>query len=332
MGLFSTPVIDWQPIDRAVDLRFVATSDSCDLPDADALFATAWQTVASVLGSSPAKGEKFYLIQGYETWMGPTDLVHQTWRAPISKVVISRWLLELGKSIGAGNLTYIPIAIDHDRYRVLRPIEERPRRVVMAISWVGIKGSKDGITAIEIAKQSFPDLQVALFGNGRRPPWVPEWMSYTRNPEQERIIGDFYNGSSIVLSASLAEGFGLPPAEGAACGCAIVATDIKGHREYVEENLTGLLSPPQDPEALARNLCLLLANDDLRIRLAHSANNLIKKFTWERSAKLMEEFILRTTRRQLRGDGFIWPIELNPAHTPVLDRGDVSKINLSAHK
>src|SRR5690349_3027334 len=100
MGLFSTPLIDWQPIDRAVDLRFVATSGSCDLPDADALFATSWQTVPSVLASSPTKGEKFYLIQGYETWMGPTDLVHQTWRAPISKVVISRWLLELGKSIG----------------------------------------------------------------------------------------------------------------------------------------------------------------------------------------------------------------------------------------
>jgi glycosyltransferase involved in cell wall biosynthesis len=312
IGLFSTPVIDWQPIDKRVELVFVSNSGQRHLPDADALFATAWQTVPSVLRSSQAKGEKFYLIQGYETWMGPKHLVDQTWLAPINKVVISRWLLELGDSIGASNLTYIPIAINHSLYRVLRPIQERPRQVVMALSWVAIKGSKDGITALEIAKRNFPDLRVALFGNSRRPPWVPPWMSYSQNPEQERIINDFYNGSSIILSPSLTEGFPLPPAEGAASGCAIVATDIKGHREYVQHNVTGLLSPPQDPEALARNLCLLLANDDLRIRLAHSANDLIKEFTWERSADLMEEFIIRAARRRPRANGLVSPVEVSP--------------------
>jgi glycosyltransferase involved in cell wall biosynthesis len=312
IGLFSTPVIDWQPIDKRVELLFVSNSGPRHLPDADALFATAWQTVPSVLRSPHSKGEKFYLIQGYETWMGPKDLVDQTWRAPINKVVISRWLLELGNSIGASNLTYIPIAINHGLYRVFRPIQERPRQVVMALSWVAIKGSKDGITALEIAKRNFPDLRVVLFGNSRRPPWVPQWMSYSQNPEQERIINDFYNGSSIILSPSLTEGFPLPPAEAAACGCAIVATDIKGHREYVQHNVTGLLSPPQDPEALARNLCLLLGNDDRRIRLAHSANTLIKEFTWERSADRMEDFIIRTARRRPRGHGFVSPVEVSP--------------------
>ena len=279
ISLFSTPVIDWHPIDKRVELRFVSNSAERNLPNADVLFATAWQTVPSVLRASQVKGEKFYLIQGYETWMGPKDLVDQTWHAPINKVVISRWLLELGNSIGATNLTHIPIAIDHSLYRVLRPIQGRPRQVVMALSWVAIKGSKDGIAAIEIAKRNFPDLKVVLFGNSRRPPWVPQWMSYSQNPEQKRIVEDFYNGSSIILSPSLTEGFPLPPAEGAACGCAIVATDIKGHREYVKNNVTGLLSPAQDPQALARNLCLLLGNDDLRIRLARSAGDLIKEFT-----------------------------------------------------
>ena len=75
IGLFSTPVIDWQPIDKRVELLFVPNSGQRYLPDADVLFATAWQTVPSVLRASQAKGEKFYLIQGYETWMGPKDLV-----------------------------------------------------------------------------------------------------------------------------------------------------------------------------------------------------------------------------------------------------------------
>ncbi len=290
--LCRTPTIDWHTVDKKVEMLFVPDSGNSHLPEADILFATAWQTVPSVLGSSQAKGDRFYLIQGYETWMGPKALVDQTWLAPMNKVVISRWLLELGASIGASNLTYVPIGIDNRRYRVSRPISQRPRQVVMALSWVSIKGSQDGIRALEIAKRSFPDLQIALFGNSRRPPWLPKWMSYSQNPQQTQIVDEFYNGSSIVLSPSLAEGFGLPPAEAAACGCAIVATDIGGHREFIEDGITGLLSPPNDPQALARNLCLLLENDKLRIRLARAANDFIKQFTWQRSTDLLESRIL----------------------------------------
>jgi len=294
MELFSIPNFNWQRIDKRVRLLFVPTSDERHIPDSDAVFATSWQTLPSVLQCSRVKGEKFYLIQGYETWMGPKDAVDQTWLSRTHKIVVSRWLFELGNSLGASSLTYIPNAVDHSHYRILRPIAGRPRRVVMPISWVTIKGSTDGVRALEIAKMNFPDLEVVLFGNSRRPPWVPEWMTYSENPDQERIVEDFYNASSIILSPSLTEGFPLPPAEGAACGCAIVATDIGGHREYVEHGVTGLLSPPGDPQGLANSLCLLLGDDDLRSRLAMAANERIRTFNWERSATLLEELITST--------------------------------------
>jgi len=245
--------------------------------------------------------------------MGPKDLVDQTWLAPINKVVVARWLLELGNSMGANNLTHIPIAINHSRYRVLRPIQERPRQVVMALSWVAIKGSKDGIAALQIAKKEFPDLRVVLFGNSRRPPWVPQWMIYEHDPPQQRIVEKFYNGSSVVVSSSIAEGFALPAAEGAACGCAIAATDSGGIRDFAEHGVTALLSPPKDPEALARNICVILGNDDLRIRLARSANDFIKQFTWERSANLMERFLFRAVQPKPVGQLSNSSIEVIPA-------------------
>ena len=141
-------------------------------------------------------------------------------------------------------------------------------------------------------------MEVALFGQGRRAPWIPNWISYMRNPPQSLIVEDFYNGSSIFLGPSLVEGFPLPPAEAAACGCAIVATDIGGHRDYLENNATALLSPPRNPEALARNLCQLLGNDDLRIRLAKAANNFIGGFCWEKSADLLESFLRRILQQE----------------------------------
>jgi len=138
-------------------------------------------------------------------------------------------------------------------------------------------------------------------------------MTYQQDPPQDHIIEKLYNGSSIMLSPSRAEGFPLPPAEEAACGCAVVATDIGGHREYLESGVTGLLSPPEDPEALARNLCLLLGNDELRIRLARSGNEFIKRFTWERSADLIEDFVIKAVTRKPVPNSSTSAVEVSPA-------------------
>jgi glycosyltransferase involved in cell wall biosynthesis len=138
-------------------------------------------------------------------------------------------------------------------------------------------------------------------------------MIYEQDPPQDHIVEQLYNGSSIMLSPSLAEGFPLPPAEGAACGCAVVATDIGGHREYLENGVTGLLSPPNNPEALARNLCLLLGNEELRIRLARSGNKFIRHFTWERSADLMEDFVINAAIRKPVPSSSTSAVEVSPA-------------------
>jgi glycosyltransferase involved in cell wall biosynthesis len=183
----------------------------------------------------------------------------------------------------------------------------------MMCSPVAFKGSKDGIAALEIAKNKFPDLRVVLFGNSRRSSWIPQWMTYARNPPQNWIVEELYNGSSIVLSSSVTEGFALPPAEGAACGCAIVATDSGGIRDFVQNGVTGLLSSPKNPEALANNICLLLGNNDLRIRLARSANDFIKNFTWARSTDLLESFMLQAVDRKPAPRRPASAVEVSPA-------------------
>ena len=162
-------------------------------------------------------------------------------------------------------------------------------------SFVPLKGSRDGIAALEMAKTQFPDLEVTLFGNSRRAPWIPKWMPYTENPPQDRIVEEFYNRASIFLSPSWTEGFPLPPAEAAACGCAILATDIGGHRDYLEHGVSAFLSPPKDPAAMARNLCLLLANDNLRMQLALGANKSVTRFSWEHNTDLFERFLRRVS-------------------------------------
>lgn len=298
IAMFSKPSIDWQPIDPRVKSLYVPNSGASHIPDADAIFATAWQTVRSVLECPPKKGEKFYLIQGYETFMGSKALVDETWRAPLHKVATSKWLIEIGEQIGCGNVAYVANAIDHERYRLIQPIEGRPPRIAMTFTKGTLKGSPDGIKALEIVREKHPDLKAVFFGVTNLRPRIPKWIEYYSNPPQEFIIQEIYNKSSIFLSPSWSEGFALPPAEAAACGCAIVATDSGGIRDYLENGVTGMMSPPKDPQRLTENLCFLLANDNFRVRLALAAKKRVIDLSWDRSTSLLEDLLVNVIRRK----------------------------------
>jgi glycosyltransferase involved in cell wall biosynthesis len=68
-------------------------------------------------------------------------------------------------------------------------------------------------------------------------------------------------------------GEGLPKSllEAAASGCAIVATDVRGCREIVEDRVTGLLIPPRDVGALVDAVATLLENVTLRSKFGAAA-------------------------------------------------------------
>jgi glycosyltransferase involved in cell wall biosynthesis len=61
-----------------------------------------------------------------------------------------------------------------------------------------------------------------------------------------------YAVADLLVLASHREGFPRAAMEAAAMGLPLVATDIRGCRQVVEPDVTGLLIPSRDPDALAR--------------------------------------------------------------------------------
>ena len=280
----------WQRIDGAVKVLFAPSSDARYVPDGDVVVGAGYWTVPSLLAYPEHKGVKCYLVQGYEA---DRELVDASLRLPVHKLVIARWLGALCRDSGGGSPMYVPNAVDHARFHLTDAIERRPRQVAMVFSSVPIKGSVDGIEAVRIARQHFADLRLVCFGTCRREHWVPKWAEYYRNPEQEFMVREIYNKSSVFLAPSLSEGLGLPPIEAACCGCALVATDIPGFREYITDGVNGLLSPPQNPKALAQNLCALLGDEKRRVDLATEANRRALGLRWEPSFDLLEDYLAR---------------------------------------
>jgi glycosyltransferase involved in cell wall biosynthesis len=88
-----------------------------------------------------------------------------------------------------------------------------------------------------------------------------EWWGFQGGME------NIYPQATVVTLPSLGEGLPTALIEAAACGRAIVATDVPGCREVVENGINGLLVPPNDAVALAQALGKVLDDPVLRTRM-----------------------------------------------------------------
>jgi glycosyltransferase involved in cell wall biosynthesis len=91
--------------------------------------------------------------------------------------------------------------------------------------------------------------------------------------------------ADVFCLPSYREGFGMSLLEAAACGVPAVASRIYGITDAVQENVTGLLVPPRDADALAEALERIIQDAPLRARLGAAAR--------ERAARLFAKDVLQ---------------------------------------
>jgi len=106
--------------------------------------------------------------------------------------------------------------------------------------------------------------------------------------------------ADVFVLASSEESFGLSALEAMSCGTPVVATDVGGVREVVDDGVTGLLSPLDDMDAFAANLRGLLFDRDRARAMGHAARQVaVERFARERVVPLYESVyqrVLASTR------------------------------------
>jgi glycosyltransferase involved in cell wall biosynthesis len=101
---------------------------------------------------------------------------------------------------------------------------------------------------------------------------LPDGVATERvETNSETGMSAFYNRCDLFVFASRSEGFGLPPLEAMACGCAVVTTDCGGVRDYVEPGRNAWMVPTVDPRQLAAAITALVGDGDERERLGAAA-------------------------------------------------------------
>lgn len=282
----------WFALHPDVRLSWRMTPAAGGVPDGDAVVATSWETAEWAADYPASKGRGFYLIQHYETWSGPPGRVDATFTSELRNLAIARWLQKVVRERGA-DAAYIPNGLDMAAFGLDVPLEERAPHAMMLYHYADWKGSADGLAALQKVKTHLPELTATLFGTPAAPADLPKWIRYEQKPPPTRLR-QRYNEAAVFLATSWTEGWGLPGCEALLCGCALAATDVGGHREYALPGETALLSPPRDPEALARNVLELLQNVPLRYKLAEQGHAYVRRFSWERAVERLEaEFTKR---------------------------------------
>jgi glycosyltransferase involved in cell wall biosynthesis len=96
-------------------------------------------------------------------------------------------------------------------------------------------------------------------------------------------INQVYSESNIACLPSYREGLPKSLVEAAACGRAVVTTDVPGCRDAIEPEVTGLLVPIRDAEALADAIEYLIKNPGKRKALGKAGRVLAEReFTIEK--------------------------------------------------
>lgn len=170
------------------------------------------------------------------------------------------------------------------------PFVDEPRDaklvIVMAARLLRDKGVFEFIEAAKLLKASGCDVVMRLIGSfDKGNPTsvssqdVDNWSSndFIEILGYRTDIANQYAAANIVCLPSYREGLPKGLVEAAACGRAVVTTDVPGCRDAIEPGITGLLVPVKDAAALADAIKELVEFPEKRIKMGLAGRMLAEK-------------------------------------------------------
>ena len=288
-----------------IDLRIAARPGRIgpdDVPDADVVVATWWETAEWALALPPSKGARAYFVQHHEVFdYLPVERARRTYTAPLHRIAIAQWLVDvLADEYGDRDVDLVPNAVDHALFHA-PPRGRQPRPTVGFMnSTAAFKGIDVTLAALRRLRAELPELRILAFGANPADNLgdLSGAVEFHRSPPQAEIR-TLYASCDAWLTASRSEGFNLPAMEAMACRTPVVATRTGWPLEAIVDGANGYLVPVDDAAALAERALrvLRLAPADWQ-RMSEQAHATAAPHSWERSTDLFERALQRAAVKQ----------------------------------
>jgi len=190
-----------------------------------------------------------------------------------------------GRALRAGqssvSVERISLGVPETTFRILDRGEQRkalgiePEAFAIAFSVSSLSEVRKGGQILQRALQQLrelDDLVLLLIGNADQEfdsgGLEVRRLGYIREPEQ---LVSILNAADLFVGPSIEETFGQVFTEAAMCGLPSIGFDTSGVRDAIIDNITGMKVPDLTPEALAKAICQLHADDNQRKRLSATA-------------------------------------------------------------
>jgi glycosyltransferase involved in cell wall biosynthesis len=192
------------------------------------------------------------------------------------------WLIRSGIELD------LPRRVSAIGREVLRKKHDLPMDQVVLVSTANLRPEKDHVTLLQafacLVERGILALLV-LVGDGSRRSELESLARTLEVVDRVRFLGSVSNEHVFELSAvadigvlsSHIEGLPMSLIEAMAVGLPVVATDVGGVSEVVDDGVTGLLVPPGDVEVLAGALERLIVDPETRRVMAAAARRQVEE-------------------------------------------------------
>ena len=229
------------------------------------------------------------LLLGAERWMAAdTDLV----------LTMNRWDYETAKKYQLGQrVVQIPgVGVDFSRFDRVSPDSREkmrkkwgvPEDAFVLIYAAEFSKRKNQAVLIQTMKRLPKNVILVLAGEGTLREECRELAQKLGQenrvlfPGQVLDIPAWYAMADAAVSASRSEGLPFNIMEAMYAGLPVVASEVKGHSDLIEDEVTGLLYPYGDAGACAEQIQRLIESERLRQKLVQNAKADVERYGLDR--------------------------------------------------
>ena len=200
--------------------------------------------------------------------------------------VISKEALDYYSKLGY-NVFQVPNAIDVSSLEI--NVDKRyPKQIIFA----GRLSSEKGIDSlISIAQKLSDEIHLIILGAG---PEEQKIKDLTKTHKNIHFLGyqnkkdtiSLIRGSDILIQPSLQEGISSTLLEAMVCKTAIIASNVGGNKEIIENGINGMLVEPHEIQSFVKQITNLLNDAQLRESLVNQASKNVEKYDWNHVGNL----------------------------------------------
>ena len=248
--------------------------------------------IPSALAMKNSPGKKILTIHGI--FSEQIDQLHGKTTGNISKkyekdalswadmiTVISKESYDYYTSLGH-KVIQIPNAIDISSLST-----DEDRKYEKQVLFAGRLSKEKGVkTLIEICKKLPHDIHLIIIGDGPEVENIKKLESsqnnihYLGSKNHQQTIS-LIKGSDVLVQPSFSEGISTTILESMACKTSIIASNVGGNLELIQDQKSGILVEPTNPEIFCEKIIELMSDKSLRNKLSTLSYENVKKYDWK---------------------------------------------------